>query len=306
MRVVGSIALWLGLLVAGRLLRARGIPPPRTVPVLVAASAGVWSHLLLDATNSYGIRPFLPWDGRWFYGDFWHIVDPWLWLVLGTAVFLSGSHGRRRAARWIAAAVAVTVLIVVAPIPGVEPGMRVAWVLALALAMIVARRMRDEHAPTSAPRIGLGLVLAYAVACASLHTVALARVDAAAAPGTTRRAALPRFGDPLRWDGLFGDLDTVQFRKLGVLPALDPPSGASRRFARNFDDPRAREVLDSCAGAVLLDFFRFPFARVESRPAGDGRVVIRDARYSRESDGFASFSVPLRAGAPDLTAVSCP
>ena len=62
----------------------------------------------------------------------------------------------------------------------------------------------------------------------------------------------------------------------------------------------------SGAGAVLLDFFRFPFARVESGPGGGGRVVVRDARYSRESDGFASFGVPLRAGRPDLTAVECP
>jgi hypothetical protein len=149
-------------------------------------------------------------------------------------------------------------------------------------------------------------VLAYATLCAVLHTAASARVEAVAPPGTTTHAALPRFGDPLHWDGLFGGRDTVHYLELGIVPVLDPPSRAFATFARNLHDPRVRMVLDSCAGTVVMGFFRFPFARVESGPAGDGRVIIRDARYSRNTDGFASLSVPLRSGAPDLTGLSCP
>ena len=34
------------------------------------------SHLVLDYLNTYGVRPFLPFDGRWFYGDALFIIDP--------------------------------------------------------------------------------------------------------------------------------------------------------------------------------------------------------------------------------------
>lgn len=48
--------------------------------------AGVGSHLLLDWTNSYGIRLFSPTSQRWFALDLMPIYDPWVWLLL--AAFL--------------------------------------------------------------------------------------------------------------------------------------------------------------------------------------------------------------------------
>jgi inner membrane protein len=38
----------------------------------------VASHLLLDWTNVYGIRPALPFSGKWFRGDLTGVVDPWI------------------------------------------------------------------------------------------------------------------------------------------------------------------------------------------------------------------------------------
>jgi len=40
------------------------------------------THPVLDWTNNYGIRFFLPWNPHWSYGDLVFIVDPFLWLVL--------------------------------------------------------------------------------------------------------------------------------------------------------------------------------------------------------------------------------
>ncbi|MBI4475035.1 MAG: metal-dependent hydrolase [Acidobacteria bacterium] len=34
------------------------------------------THPLLDYMNTYGIRPFLPFDGTWFYGDLLFVIDP--------------------------------------------------------------------------------------------------------------------------------------------------------------------------------------------------------------------------------------
>jgi inner membrane protein len=50
--------------------------------------AGLASHTLLDYTNSYGIRPFLPFNARWFAADLVFIVDPWLLLILASGLLL--------------------------------------------------------------------------------------------------------------------------------------------------------------------------------------------------------------------------
>jgi inner membrane protein len=40
------------------------------------------THPLLDLANTYGLRPFLPWDGGWYYGDLLPIIDPYLDAIL--------------------------------------------------------------------------------------------------------------------------------------------------------------------------------------------------------------------------------
>ncbi len=53
-----------------------------------AAALGLASHLALDSLNTYGVRPWLPFDGTWYYGDVAFIVDPWMWLGFGAAIVL--------------------------------------------------------------------------------------------------------------------------------------------------------------------------------------------------------------------------
>jgi inner membrane protein len=48
---------------------------------------GVASHLLLDWTNSYGIRLLLPFSAQWLHLDITNVVDIWIWLVLLIALF---------------------------------------------------------------------------------------------------------------------------------------------------------------------------------------------------------------------------
>lgn len=40
------------------------------------------SHLLLDWTNNYGVRPFFPFDPHWYAGSFVFIFEPILFLIL--------------------------------------------------------------------------------------------------------------------------------------------------------------------------------------------------------------------------------
>jgi inner membrane protein len=62
-------------------------------------------HLLLDWTNNYGLRPFFPFNPRWYAGSFVFIAEPVLWaLLLGALVIpgllglIGGEIGVRRAA----------------------------------------------------------------------------------------------------------------------------------------------------------------------------------------------------------------
>ncbi|HLY43123.1 MAG TPA: metal-dependent hydrolase [Terracidiphilus sp.] len=51
------------------------------------------SHLLLDWTNNYGLRPFFPFNPRWYEGSIVFIAEPLLWLLLGLALIVPGILG---------------------------------------------------------------------------------------------------------------------------------------------------------------------------------------------------------------------
>ena len=75
--------------------------PPR---IFLLAYLGGLGHLFMDFTNSYGVRPLLPFSDRWFYGDLVYVADPWIWLILGSAAVWLTSKSVRLALIWIAMA----------------------------------------------------------------------------------------------------------------------------------------------------------------------------------------------------------
>lgn len=54
---------------------------------------GLLSHLLLDWTNNYGIRPSFPFDAHWYAGSFVFIVEPLLYIFLVGALLLPWLFG---------------------------------------------------------------------------------------------------------------------------------------------------------------------------------------------------------------------
>ncbi|MGB7547635.1 MAG: metal-dependent hydrolase, partial [Terracidiphilus sp.] len=48
------------------------------------------SHILLDWTNNYGVRPFFPFNPRWYAGSFVFIAEPVVWILLGLALIVPG------------------------------------------------------------------------------------------------------------------------------------------------------------------------------------------------------------------------
>jgi inner membrane protein len=69
----------------------RGASAEQEVPVrwgwvYFAAFVAAASHILLDWTNNYGVRPFFPFNARWYEGSFVFIAEPVLWALLVSAL----------------------------------------------------------------------------------------------------------------------------------------------------------------------------------------------------------------------------
>ncbi len=78
------------------LSNAAPLAPPQPVRWLwlyITALIAAFSHILLDWTNNYGIRPFFPFNPRWYAGSFFFIVEPVLWVLLIAALVIPGLLG---------------------------------------------------------------------------------------------------------------------------------------------------------------------------------------------------------------------
>jgi inner membrane protein len=79
----------LAVLLAGIIYAAgRRAAPKKNAPpldgwwLLTICWIATASHVLLDFTNQYGVRPFLPFNGRWYAWDIMFILDPLLLALL--------------------------------------------------------------------------------------------------------------------------------------------------------------------------------------------------------------------------------
>jgi inner membrane protein len=68
-------------------------PPIRWRWLYLTAMIAALSHLLLDWTNNYGLRPFFPFNPRWYAGSFVFIAEPVLWALFFLALFMPWVFG---------------------------------------------------------------------------------------------------------------------------------------------------------------------------------------------------------------------
>jgi inner membrane protein len=88
-----------------RKLAAANLSPGEPIPLRLQAQQVNWkwlyltafiaasTHILLDWTNNYGVRPFFPFNPRWYAGSFMFIAEPILWGVFLIALILPGLFG---------------------------------------------------------------------------------------------------------------------------------------------------------------------------------------------------------------------
>lgn len=263
--------------------RARGAPPVPPGIVVALVGAAVASHVYMDWQGSYGLRPFLPWDGQWFYADWVAIVDPLFWLV--PLVGLAWGAERHWRDLIPILLVAGLVLWLTLRADGVAVWLQAACVATVGIGAV--GWVRYWYGP-------VGRRGAAALALVTLGLYAGAQgIASVPVKVEVRRAAVARFGPHAEWAAL--TRIGVPFAWEPILASPDSVAGPGWTLPRHLDDPRVRRALrDRSAARALAGFARFLVAEVDSGSAGVA-VTLRDARYARPPEtgwGVVSVSLP--------------
>ena len=283
--VLPIVLTGLVLLLDRVLARARGREPlARGWPILALASLGVLTHPALDWLNTYGIRLLMPFSDTWFYGDALFVVDPWVWLLAGTAVVLARTRSRLGIGGWLAFGVLLTALIT--GVPGIPPAARLLWLIGVVA--IGALRYR-AGAASPAPRLAvvcLGVMTIYIAAMVTSAALAEQAVHAwlAARDETPLEVmAGPLPATPFRRDIVVVDADHYHFLELDWL-ARERIRVASPAIERGPRGPVVEAALTAPQVRGLATWMRFPAFTVEQLADGY-RVTVTDMRYARRAGG---------------------
>jgi inner membrane protein len=291
--------------------RLRQRPPKVKLRGLLIASFIVSAtHPLLDWTNNYGIRPLLPWNPRWIYGDLVFIVDPFLWVVLGSAAFLLASKTKLSKFAWATFAALITFLIVASPRSADLPNRTLIialWITALTGTMVLYVIGAREKWGERIAFVAFAVVLAYWGSLAFAHSRAVAqgreeaaRIVAPNGESVLRLAAMPTLANPFRWDCVF-ETDRATYRFPLHLTAGNSPPRVIR-----YEKPSGAlgQVMDTVEqrkpARVFLGFARFPVARLADPGCATQTLVqLADLRYTEPGRSRGTFAVQLPVDCPN-------
>jgi inner membrane protein len=202
------------------------------------------SHLLLDWTNNYGLRPFFPFNPRWYAGSFVFIAEPVLWALFFLALVMpwlfglvGGEIGARR-----------------------TPFRGRGWAIFALSAMVLLWGWRwAEHA----------------------HAQALVENTQIAAAPVKRVALEPYPVDPFRWHAILETADFYQTAEINTRtgsiesdPTEDvffkPPVTAATEAAKR--TPLGQVYLDWGTWAVVRDLGQVPIAGLDPPQLPPNRI----------------------------------
>lgn len=275
------------------------------VSLLVTAT-----HPLLDWTNNYGMRFFLPWSPKWYYGDLVFIVDPYIWLVLGGASFLLTSTTNFRKGVWAVLGIVLTVLVLVGSRrAGFPPPFffRTFWIVGLATLVLLSvfgarRRLGNKLAIIAlilVPVYWSFLAYAHSRAVEAAHYMA-GKIVAPNGERVGRLAAMPTLASPIHWECVFEtDRATYRFR-LRLLSDNFPSSRVVRYEKPSGDLAKAFETVSRERPAqVFLGFARFPVAQLSDPGCVTQTLVqLADLRYTEPGSSRGSFALELPVECP--------
>ncbi len=278
--------------------------------ILLLSVIGLLTHPALDWMNTYGMRWLLPFDGAWTYGDALFIMDPWLWLGLGGAVFLSTSRGWSARMGWGMLGLLTSGLIVVAPLP-LPMAVRVLWVVGIGAIVTAAVRGMPK---TAGGRRRLARVMGTLAAVyisgmmASDFFARRAVVRSAEATGLQVQDVMvaPTPGNPfvseveiLTADGFVPGMyrrwasPAVELFPERVIPLLQGPEGVGTEELRRIV-LAAGDVADA---HYWLEWARYPYVGIV-RDGEGWQVTFRDARYDGQSGAGSLSGVVVHVEGP--------
>lgn len=227
----------------GRKTNDPNLPPRWGLLFGYACLAGL-SHILLDFTNNYGVRPFWPFSEKWYSWDIVFIVEPVMLalLILGLIVpAILGLVDREIGVRKR------------------EPKGRLAASLAL-IGILLMWGMRDyEHRR----------------AISALQSREYEGVD------PLRVSAYPTWMNPFRW---YAVVETPAFFALAPVNSLTPevdPEGEMEIRYKPEETPVTLAAKRSYLGRVYLDWAQYPITETEELNGRQGGYIVhlQDLRF---------------------------
>ncbi len=264
--------------------RSKG-EPARFFGLFAAAWLGLLSHLALDALNNYGVRPWLPFDATWYYGDLVFIIEPWLWLGFGLSACLGSRSERNPDLGWGLMALGGVALMLLS---GRVPRLLVPlWAGALLAALGLRRRGLPARWLPRAARAALVLSICYLGVLAWCGARAEGRAREHLPGGQEMQSTrMPTPGQPWRYRIALADSTHVYWLRVNLLRRR---VHTQLELERGLDDPRLADARHSEQYRVWQLFARLPFAARN----GEG-LVLGDARYSPQPEAsWCNFLVPL-------------
>ncbi len=214
--------------------------------LIVCATAAV-AHLLLDLTNSYGVKLLWPFREKWYAWDLLDSIDPWVLGLLLLGLLLPG--------------------------------------LFRLVSEEIGARPKKRGAQRGAV-IALALLTLYCGARWVLHDRALellwARVYHGAAPLAV--GAFPASASLLTWSGVVETDNTLEEIEVPLAVGSNFDPDAARTHFKPEPSPALDAARRSELGRDYLQFARFPRATVQKTQDGY-RVQLRDLRFSSRLPG---------------------
>jgi inner membrane protein len=283
--------LWLCWPSARSLLRASG---RARLGLALSVGIGLALHLLMDFTNSYGVHPWYPFDGRWLYGDMVFIIEPLFWVAIGVPMALIMRW------RWLRMA---SLLALFAALVFFAAREYIGWLSFVALLVIAAVCGFAQWRAGEQGRGGLLLALGVSVAFIAAQGMAshagrarmeaeLQRADPSSRVLDVAMTAFP--SQPLCWAYVSIESNGVRYRlQRGVLSlAAACPAGLrepTQSVSGNVQELRALKA-NNCHVDAWLRFGRMPIL-------ADG--VLSDYRFATTPRGnFTSLRVKEQAPCP--------
>lgn len=278
-----AVALTVVLTFLDRRFRLHGDPfrrPLRPSRIFLLACLGGLGHVFMDFTNVYGVRPLMPFSRQWFYGDLVFVVDPWIWLILGSGVVWLTTTDAVRSFVWVVVAIIASLVVAFAlrepaeRLAAIPDTTRVIWFCGLAL-ILAGALFGWRRAGPKVVRYSLFVLALYYSGMWMAHQSAVKQAQASAPDANvTSLTVWPTPANPLRWQAAatadhavyMSDVDlTTKQTEWRELNKLDP----------KFIEP-LRQSADTRA---FLDFMRFGSADVEEGQDGY-TLLLRDLRFN--------------------------